>query len=179
MRNARIRAAAGHARIQPEHMLGIAALTLLITSAGGVATATASSSLHDAGRRAGAHQAESPNVATPTGENPLSRCLIGSWLHAWEEDTPEMIVYRPADYPFGPSRGRDGYEFQAGGALVYHGFGPADGPLTSPGAWAWTATDRIHLTVNDPRGAYIDETLRIMSCDANVLQVERLADADR
>ena len=121
-----------------------------------------------------AHQTESPNLATPVSETLLSGCLIGSWLHSWEEDTPEEIVFRPADYAFGPSRGRDGYEFQTGGILVYHGFGPADEPLTSTGEWGWHSGDEIHLVVNDPQVAYIDETLRIVSCEADALLVQRL-----
>ena len=152
----------------------VATLALIVTSIGGAGNAAAISQGHHAGQWAKAHQAESPNLATPVSETLLSGCLIGSWVHAHEEDTPEIIVFRSADYPFGPSRGRDGYEFQTGGILIYHGFGPADEPLTSTGEWGWHSGDEIHLVVNDPQGAYIDETLRIVSCDAEALHVERV-----
>ena len=175
MRIATAYAAAGRSPFRRWHVLGVTALALIITGVGGVRNAAASSYDHHAGRWLNAHQAESPNLATPVSETLLSGCLIGSWMHAWEEDTAEVIVYRPADYAFGPSRGRDGYEFQSGGILVYHGFGPADEPLTSVGEWGWHSGDEIHLVVNDPQGAYIDETLRIVSCDAETLQVERLS----
>ena len=155
------------------HELRVTALALIITGAGSVGYAAANTHHHHAGRSVIAHQAESPNLATPVGET-LSGCLIGSWIHSWEEDTAETIVFRPADYAFAPSRGRDGYEFQSGGILVYHGFGPADEPITSVGEWGWHSGDEIHLVVNDPQGAYIDETLRILSCDAETLQVKPL-----
>jgi hypothetical protein len=171
------RAATERARFLRLRVLGIAALALILTGAGVAGNAAAGSFLHDAARGTEVHQAESPNLATPASETLLSGCVIGSWIHSWEEDTAETIVFRPADYPFGPSRGRDGYEFQTGGILVYHGFGPADEPLTSTGEWGWHSGDQIHLVVNDPQGAYIDETLRIVSCDAEVLQVERIAEA--
>lgn len=178
MRDVSVRAVAQQARFRRSHALGITALALIITSSGGAGNAAANSYAHDAGRGAVAHHAESPNVATLATESLLSSCLPGSWLHAWEEDTLDLDVYRPADYPFGPSRGRGGYEFLADGELMYHGFGPTDGPITSAGTWEWTAPDQIHISVNDPRGAYIDETLRIVSCDADVLQMERVAEAD-
>ena len=174
MRIDKDRTAAEQARFLRPRALAIAALALILTGAGEAADATASSFLHDAARGFGAHQAESPNSATPVREVLRSECLIGSWMHSWEEDTAETIVFRPADYAFGPSRGRDGYEFQTGGILVYHGFGPADEPFTSVGEWGWHSGDLIHLVVNDPQGAYIDEILRIVSCDAETLQVERL-----
>ena len=174
MRYAREHASSGQAPAGRLLVVAITTVALLVTSIGDTGNAAARPTQHDAARESGAHQAESPNLATPAPESPLNTCLLGSWLHDWEEDSAQTIVYRPADYPFGPSRGRDGYEFQPGGVLVYHGFGPADGPLTSPGLWAWTSPEQIHVTVNDPAGAYIDETLRIVSCDAEALQVERV-----
>jgi hypothetical protein len=178
MPNTTARALAHLAQCRRSRVLLIAALVLLIGSTSNQGVAAASSSMHDAGRSTGTHHAASPDVATPVQEHPLSSCVIGSWLHSWEEDTPGIIVYRPADYPFGPSRGRDGYEFLADGELFYHGFGPADGPLTSSGRWEWTSAAQIRVTVNDPQGAYIDETLRIVSCDTEVLQVERVLNSD-
>lgn len=125
------------------------------------------------------HQAASPNAATLASGHPLSSCLAGSWVHAWEENTPGPTVYRLAEYPFGPSRGREGYEFQAGGILIFHGFGPADGSLTSIGSWVWVTEDQVHITVNDPQGAYIDKTPRMVSCDADVLHVEQVTHPGR
>lgn len=174
MRNVTVRTAAGQARFRC--LLGIAAFALLITSPGDVGSAATHALKHDARLRDALHQAESPTLATPVSETLLSGCLIGSWIHAWEEDTGETIIFRPADYPLGPSRGREGYEFQTGGILVYHGFGPADAPLTSVGEWGWHSGDLIHLVINDPEGASIDEVLRIVSCDAETLQVERVAE---
>lgn len=173
MRIATSSAAAGRSPYRRWHRLRVAALAMIITGAGSVGYAAASTHHHDAGQPVIVHQAESPNLATPVGET-LSGCLIGAWIHSWEEDTEGAIVFRPAEYPFPPSRGRDGYEFQSGGILVYHGFGPADEPLTSVGEWGWHSGEEIHLVVNDPQGVYIDETLRILSCDGETLQVQRL-----
>src|SRR6476660_7105453 len=37
-------------------------------------------------------------------------CLVRPWLHSHDEDTPDVLVYRPADYPFPREEGRDGFE---------------------------------------------------------------------
>ncbi|MCA9864219.1 MAG: hypothetical protein KC442_20755 [Thermomicrobiales bacterium] len=177
MRRTRFRAANGQRRRWRAQPLGIAVLAVSVASAALAGSAVANPSTHIAGKSGHVHQAASPGSATPVSETLLSGCLIGSWLHSWEEDTPAMVTFRPADHDFGPSRGRDGYEFQTGGILVYHGFGPADAPLTSVGEWGWHAGDQIHLAVNDPQGVYIDEVLRIVSCDAELLQVERVGDS--
>ena len=77
----------------------------------------------------------------------LEACLVGRWVHSHEEDTPEEQVYRPADFPFPPARGRDGFEFRPGGGLVYLGISPADGTEESNGRWTVEAAGRIRIAV--------------------------------
>lgn len=61
--------------------------------------------------------------------------LHGRWLHSHEEDTPGALVYRPADYPFPRSRGRDGLDLSAGGAATTHAIAPTDGTRAQAGGW--------------------------------------------
>ncbi|MFT4038662.1 MAG: hypothetical protein QM692_10820 [Thermomicrobiales bacterium] len=155
--------------------LGAAALIgVWLAGASGSGGASARLWQQDAGRSVGWHQADLPNQGTPGSDDMLNACLQREWVFVQEESSDAVQVYRPADYPLGPARGRFGYEFLAGGQLIYRGIGPADGPLTSPGQWAWVTPDAIHIAVSDPQGAYIDETLRVVSCDAEMLQVERV-----
>jgi glutathione synthase/RimK-type ligase-like ATP-grasp enzyme len=44
--------------------------------------------------------------------------LIGSWLHAREEDQADVTVYRPEDYPLPPARGRESITFEADGTVT-------------------------------------------------------------
>lgn len=154
------------------HWLGAAALIGVLAGARDVA---ARPWVQDAASAAPWLQHDPLIRATPGPSAVLDACLQREWLFVPEESSGATLAYRPADYPLGPARGRFGYEFLAGGQLVYRGIGPADGPLTSPGQWAWIAPDQIHISVNDPQGAFIDETLRILSCDAELLRVEQLS----
>ena len=38
----------------------------------------------------------------------LKTCILGQWIHSHEEDAKGVMVYRPANYSFPPSRGRVG-----------------------------------------------------------------------
>lgn len=112
-----------------------------------------------------------PNAAGDGG--PLADCLAGSWIHSWEEDTDDVTVYRPADHPFPPSRGREGYEFLPGGALIYHGIGPADGPTNEPGRWEMVAPNQVAVTIEQSDGPGVAETFDIVTCNADGLEVAR------
>src|SRR5882724_5737814 len=61
--------------------------------------------------------------------------LAQAWVHSHEEDTATTTVYRPAKYPFPPSRGRKGFHLQPGGTLTARAPGPTDQTVTSGGTW--------------------------------------------
>ena len=71
--------------------------------------------------------------------------LAQAWLHSHEEDTPTTTVYRPAHFPFPPSRGRKGFELKPGGALVARKPGPTDQTQTTAGAWK-LSDQKLELT---------------------------------
>ena len=73
------------------------------------------------------------------------------WVHSHEEDTQGVRVYRPADYHFPPSRGREGLEFRERGELVYYGITHADGSEASPGRWSIEAGNRVRVEVDNER----------------------------
>ena len=101
----------------------------------------------------------------------LEECLVGRWLHAHEEDTAETKVYRPESYPFPPARGRDGFEFKTGGALVYLGIARADGTEESIGRWTIEAPNRVRITVEHERIEPF--TIEVISCDQETLRIRR------
>lgn len=101
----------------------------------------------------------------------LEECLIGTWIHSHEEDTPDVRVYRPADYPFPPARGRDGFEFRPDGELVYLGIARADGTEESNGRWTVEASNRVRIEVQSERIEPF--TLEVVSCDGEMLKVKR------
>lgn len=53
--------------------------------------------------------------------------LYHTWMHSYEEDTPDYRVYRTDDYDFPPSRGREGFTLTSEGDFVRYQIAPADG----------------------------------------------------
>jgi hypothetical protein len=63
--------------------------------------------------------------------------LYQYWVHSNEEydATQRYRTYRPATYPFPPSRGRDGFEIREKGILISHPIAPTDGSISIEGRW--------------------------------------------
>ena len=62
--------------------------------------------------------------------------LAKTWVHSHEEDKEGLQVFRPADYPLPPARGRDALRLEADGSLVKSIPGPDDRTSTQPaGKW--------------------------------------------
>lgn len=110
--------------------------------------------------------------ATPASRD-LTVCLLRGWLHSHEEDSQETVVYRPDDYPFPPSRGRVGFEFLAGGYLIYQAIAPADGPELMHGRWEQTSPGIIEIEIDEPEQPVKRETLEIVSCSEELLEIAR------
>lgn len=58
-----------------------------------------------------------------------------TWLHAHEEDHGDTLVFRPNTYAFRPSRGRTGFQINAGGELTQYDIAPTDGLDAHKGKW--------------------------------------------
>ena len=61
--------------------------------------------------------------------------LVRGWTHSHEEDHDGLTVFRPADYRFPPSRGRQSFRLEPNGALVHSGPAPDDRTQRSEGRW--------------------------------------------
>jgi hypothetical protein len=71
--------------------------------------------------------------------------LHGRWTHSHEEDTDTEMVFRPADNPFPPSRGRTSIDLRPDGTFVKRAPGPVDVPEETTGSWALEGGDRLDL----------------------------------
>ncbi|MGI4736188.1 MAG: hypothetical protein ACRYG7_13510 [Janthinobacterium lividum] len=104
--------------------------------------------------------------------HPQAKDLTQSWRHSQEEDQGAVQVYRPASYPFPPSRGREGYTFDPGGQLTKLAIAPTDGTLPIPGRWRWVSARALHLTFDDP--SWQDCRLEVLELTSDVLKVKML-----
>jgi len=86
--------------------------------------------------------------------------VTGSWIHAFEEDTPDAAVYRPGDRPVRPARRpRRRLEFHPDGTFVERRPGPDDRLYEVKGRWERRGPDRIAVTFPEGRGSPFEITV--------------------
>lgn len=61
--------------------------------------------------------------------------LCQCWKYSYEESEEDMKIYRPCDYNFPPSRGREGMTFMTNKKFVYNAIAPTDGFMELKGNW--------------------------------------------
>jgi hypothetical protein len=99
-----------------------------------------------------------------------------TWLHAVEEDSAEVTVYRPNTYAFPPSRGRTGFSLDADGTFRLLSIAPTDGLEEHPGRWKMVKKDLLRVTFagDEPEDFY----LKIISATPEILKTKRLTQAE-
>ncbi|NED97667.1 hypothetical protein G1H11_20415 [Phytoactinopolyspora alkaliphila] len=95
--------------------------------------------------------------------------LFRRWVHMQEEDTEDIRVYRPAEYPLPPARSRDGIEFRPDGTFVRWALGPVDAPVASD-EQTWSGDSEDTLRLLGPDGG-TDAVLRIADLTDDVLRL--------
>jgi hypothetical protein len=97
-----------------------------------------------------------PEVAVATY---LLEGVLGEWRHSFEEDTGDVQVYRPADFDFPPSFGRDGFDLHRRGHYVAHEIATADGTRAVTGRWSVTGTVTIRVELPDRDAVALEVSL--------------------
>jgi hypothetical protein len=101
--------------------------------------------------------------------NNLPSAIFQHWIHSREEDTEKVKVYRPSDYQFPPSRGRDGFEIKEDGEFIRYGIGATDRPQEITGTWKAEEDDKIRVSwENQNQESY---TMQVVSCEERLLKV--------
>jgi hypothetical protein len=99
--------------------------------------------------------------------------VTGTWLHSFEEDQGDVLVYRPPDHDFPLARGRDGIEFAADGSFVEWAIGRGDARQAVPGRWQTADTGNV-VEVSTARDG--DLLLEILRVTPDRLELRRRAD---
>lgn len=104
--------------------------------------------------------------------NELPNEIFRRWGHSFEEDTEDITVYRPSEYPFPPARGRAGIEFRSDGEFIDWTIGPTDASHGISGHWRMEGSRRVRVyfenNIRAPR------VLEIIQYDMEVLKVRQL-----
>jgi hypothetical protein len=84
--------------------------------------------------------------------------VAGRWMHSFEEDHGDVLVYRPPEHDFPLARGRDGIEFAPDGSFVEWAIGRGDAGQAVPGRWQ---ADGSAVEVATDRGGQVLEILQV------------------
>ena len=103
----------------------------------------------------------------------LLPAIFRRWVHSREEDTGDVEVFRPADFGFPPSFGRDGFEMERDGQFNQDDIGPADGTVQTVGRWVVTGPDQVVVVSFEgtDREGY---SFEIVAVDESVLKIRRV-----
>lgn len=91
------------------------------------------------------------------------------WVHSHEEDTEHEMVFRPADRPLPPSRGRTRFELRPDGTFLESRPGPTDAPEEHEGKWELENGQKLVLE-GGPEGRRV---LEITSAEPDRLVVKK------
>lgn len=97
--------------------------------------------------------------------------LHGRWLHAHEEDTEDVMVFRPATADLPPSRGRQGLELSPDGSCTEVRPGRNDRPQATSGRWRLEGNDC--LVVERGEGESSRRAMSIVSADGDAIVVRK------
>jgi hypothetical protein len=100
----------------------------------------------------------------------LESGLIGHWIHSQEEDSNNIMVFRPNTHPFPPARGRYEYKLEKGGKMLFIGPGPTDKRESADGTWS--LEEDSTLTFRPATGGPL--RYRIIALDGNQLVMAQL-----
>ncbi|MBU1937254.1 hypothetical protein KKG05_07635 [bacterium] len=101
----------------------------------------------------------------------LPSAVFKHWVHSYEDDTDSAYVYRPHDYPFPRSRGRNGFEIKETGEFIQYRIAPTDGLDMLTGRWKLKGTDIIIVEFESEEIPSV--SLKIISCKDDVLKIQR------
>lgn len=88
--------------------------------------------------------------------------LVGAWMHSHEEDPSDgsgLEVYRPSDWPFGPSRGRRGFELRSDSTASLLQIAASDGTVPRTGQWSLEPDNILRIQAGEQIKRFRIETL--------------------
>ena len=101
----------------------------------------------------------------------LSNQIVGTWLHAHEEDTATEQVYRRSDFAFRPSRGRTGYEFRPDHSCILIGISARDGATQEECTWKVRDDSQKEIVLTFAHGQ--ERALEIVSIEPDRLVIKK------
>jgi hypothetical protein len=101
----------------------------------------------------------------------IDDALFGHWIHSREEDLDDIQVFRPENFTFPVSFGRDGFRIFDDGTFLQEDIGAADGIVVVPGRWSSRTPGRVAVRFG---GARADYDFEVVEVDDDVLRIRVL-----
>lgn len=114
-------------------------------------------------------------LANTCRNSTLESKLIGTtWLHAFEEDKEDVMVYRPNTYDFAPSRGRTGFTLEKNGVLKQYDIAPTDGLEEHTGEWTKIDNDKLLIEIKENSQSAQKYIIEVVSVNNDVLKLKKI-----
>jgi len=101
-----------------------------------------------------------------SGDNPLHK----RWVHSYEEDGDDEMVFRPSSFDLPPARGRREIELRPDGRYLESHPGPVDVPEEAGGQWLLKG-DELELR---PDGEQPEESWRVVAAEDDRLRLRQV-----
>jgi hypothetical protein len=96
--------------------------------------------------------------------------LFQRWVHSYEEDTPGSQVFRPPNYEFPPSRGREGFDIRKDGSFTLLGPGRSDRSVAIAGHWVRSSDGILVVTFEE---SSLNRRIQIIEVKTQILRIKR------
>ncbi len=97
------------------------------------------------------------------------KAFCQKWVHSYEEDEDENLVFRNSDYDLPPSRGRVSFEFFEDGKMNFTGISPTDAHQATGGIWEKIGKNIIEVSIDDNKQVM---KLEIISLENNKMVIK-------
>lgn len=98
--------------------------------------------------------------------------LFRLWLQSPEEQTDDILVFRPDGYELPRARGREKMEFKDGGEFIYHQIAPEDGYLILKGSFELeNEKNELHITYTKSN-KHIITNYQLIEVTCNILKLK-------
>lgn len=113
-------------------------------------------------------------AATCRKSDKLAAQLIDkTWLHSYEEDSGDTVVFRPNTFDFPPSRGRTGFTLESGGVIKRYEIAPTDGLEEHLGSWEQVDKQRVQIRMQPESRPPQNYEVEILLLEDDVLKIKR------
>lgn len=98
--------------------------------------------------------------------------LLQTWIFLERDEKTGFNTYRTKAYEFPPARGRDGYDFQKDGKVIFHTNSPTDRPIGIEGRWKLDTLRQTLCIQLDEKNATKNHCLKIHLLDKDKMTAE-------